>query len=107
MGELTHAWSRNEPYIELTGAVADVRAVADGEVMSLAHGPDEEKILRLRHDDGMESLYGNLQSCWVEEGAYVYAGDLIGQTRAGLPLCFELRRDGRSVDPTLIEWTGE
>ena len=81
------------------GSMDDIRAAADGEVMSIAHGPDEERIIRVRHDDGTEALYGNLQHCYVEAGQRVYAGEIIASLIGDQPLAFELRVDGRSVDP--------
>ena len=68
--------------------------------MSVAHGMEEERILRLRHDDGTETIYGNLQSCCVEVGDRVYAGEIIGTLLEDQPLAFEVRINGRSVDPT-------
>ena len=98
-GRTVHAWSEQEPYVEYLSTVTDVRAAADGEVMSIAHGLGEERILRLRHDDGSESLYGNLGECLAEVGDLVYAGDVIASVLPGEALAFELRVDGRSVDP--------
>ncbi|NLV58032.1 MAG: M23 family metallopeptidase [Clostridiales bacterium] len=98
-GELVHAWSPEEPYIELQGIVRDVRAAANGEIMSIAHGLDEEVIVRIRHDDSTETLYGNLAACHMDVGDYVFAGDIIGTVLDGSPLAFELRKDGRSIDP--------
>ncbi|MEG1775609.1 MAG: hypothetical protein RR367_03835, partial [Clostridia bacterium] len=63
VGETVHAWSEAEPYLELQSAVTDVRVAADGEVMSIAHGMGEERIVRVRHDDETESIYGNLLVC--------------------------------------------
>lgn len=98
-GDTVHAWTVQEPYIELASAVSDVRAVADGEVMSIAHGLGEERIVRVRHDDETESLYGNLSACLAEVGDRVYAGDVIASLMEGKPLAFELRKDGRSINP--------
>lgn len=98
-GKTVHAWSTAEPYVEYESAVSDVRAVADGEVMSISHGLDEERILRVRHNDETESIYGNLAACSAEVGQRVYAGDVIAQVLDGKPLAFELRRDGRSINP--------
>lgn len=98
-GETVHAWSEREPYITIQSNVSDVRAAADGEVMSIAHGMNEERILRVRHDDGTEALYGNLLNCYAGEGDRVYAGDVIATLAKEEPLAFELRVDGRSVDP--------
>ena len=89
-----------EPYLELSCNTTDVRAAADGEIMSIAHGMDEERIVRIRHEGGLETLYGNLASCAHEVGDRVYAGDAFATVLEGAPLAFELRRDGRSIDPT-------
>lgn len=98
-GETLHVWSQNEPYITLRSQTGDVRSAADGEVMSIAHGLDEERIIRIRHEDGTEALYGNLQTCHMQEGQKVWAGDVIASLIPGEPLVFELRVNGRSVDP--------
>ena len=99
VGETVHVWTEQEPYLEVMSTVSDVRAVADGEIMSIAHGVDEERILRVRHDDETESIYGNLVMCYGEEGDRVYAGDIIARVLDGKPLACELRKDGRSINP--------
>lgn len=99
-GETVHVWSEKEPYVLINGNTADVRAAENGEVMSIAHGLEEERILRVRHDNGTEALYGNLAECYAQEGDRVYAGDVIAKVLEGKALAFELRVDGRSVDPT-------
>ena len=99
-GTISHAWSAGEPYITISGNAPDIRAAADGEVMSIAHGVDEERILRIRHEDGSETLYGNLAACNVNAGDIVSAGDVIATLMDHYPLAFELRVDGRSVDPS-------
>ena len=99
-GEIVQAWSREQPYVMIDTKLSDVRSAADGEVMSIAHGPDEERIVRVRHDDGTEAVYGNLAACTVETGDRLYAGDVFARVLEGKPLAFELRVDGRSVDPT-------
>ncbi len=101
-GDTVHAWSHAEPYLEIAATAADIRAAAGGEVMSIAHGLGEERILRLRHSDGNESLYGNLAACHVEVGDTVDAGEVIASLLPGSPLAFELRIDGRSVDPASV-----
>ena len=98
-GVVVHAWTREEPYIELKGTVTDVRAAANGEVMSVAHGLEEEVILRIRHEGNTETLYGNLAACYVDVGDYVFEGDIVATVLEGKPLAFELRKDGRSIDP--------
>lgn len=99
-GNVVHAWSRQEPYLLIDSSSNNVRASADAEVMSIAHGLNEERIVRLRHDDGTETIYGNLQTCYAEVGDRVAAGENIAMKMDGQPLAFELRNEGRSVDPT-------
>lgn len=98
-GQTVHAWSEKEPYVEWMSEISDVRCVADGEVMSIAHGLEEERILRIRHDDDTESIYGNLAECFASEGDRVTAGQIIARVLENQPLAFELRRDGRSINP--------
>ena len=78
----------------------DVRASADGEVMSIAHGLNEERIIRIRHEE-CETIYGNIEDCLAEVGDQILAGDIIGTLIEGQPLAFELRHNGRSVDPSI------
>lgn len=98
-GDIVHAFSEEEPYVGLLGVSNDVRAAADGEVMNIAHGDGEERVVRIRHDDGLETIYGNLTQCYVAEGDQVYEGDIIGETADKQPVYFEVRKSGRSVDP--------
>lgn len=99
-GETLHDWTKKEPYITVMGNTDEIRAAADGEVMSIAHGLNEEQIIRVRHPDDTEALYGNLSACYVSEGQHIYAGDVIGALLPEQPLAFELRVNGRSVDPS-------
>ncbi len=98
-GDIVHAYNEEEPYIGLLGVSTDVRVAADGEVMNVAHGDGEERVVRVRHEDGLETLYGNLLECYVAEGDQVYEGDIIGETAQKQPVFFEVRKNGRSVDP--------
>lgn len=98
-GEISHAWSAGEPYLGYTGTDLRVFAAAAGQVMSVAHGPEEEVILRLRHEDGLETLYYGLASAAVREGDAVTAGDCLGLSLGPGPL-LEVRRAGRAIDPT-------
>jgi len=98
-GDVVHTFSEDEPYVGLLGVSCDVHAAADGEVMNIAHGDGEERIVRVRHEDGLETIYGNLSQCYVTEGDQVYEGDVIGETDGKQPVYFEVRKSGRSVDP--------
>ncbi len=98
-GVLSHAWTAEEPYLGYTGEDRRVFAVAAGQVMSVYHGADEEYILRLRHDDGLETMYYALASVSVSEGDAVSANTCLGRA---LPegAVIEVRRAGRAIDPT-------
>ncbi len=98
-GDIVHTFTEEEPYVGLLGVSNDVRAAADGEVMNIAHGDGEERVVRVRHEDGLETIYGNLSQCYVAEGDQVYEGDIIGETADKQPVYFEVRKSGRSVDP--------
>jgi len=97
-GEIVHTWTEQEPYIEMLAVGSEVRAAAGGEIMSIAHGMEEERIVRIRHADGTEALYGNLLECFCEIGDTVNAGDPFATLMDGKPLAFEYRRNGRSVE---------
>lgn len=100
-GALCHAWSEDEPYLGYQpGADGRVYALADGQVMSLSYGPDGEKVLRIRHRDGLETLYYNLESVETAEGDAVAQGTCIGWLMESKEAAVEVRREGRSVDPT-------
>jgi len=102
-GEIVHAWSEKEPYLLINGLTQSIHVSDEGEIMSVAHGMDEELILRVRHSDSFETVYGNLAQCYVEPGDYVYSGDVIGKLLSDRPLAFETRVHGRSVEPVLDE----
>lgn len=102
-GTVIHEWSSREPYLLIDVNDRTVYAAASGEVMSVAHGMDEERILRVRHSDGTEAVYGNLTTCIARIGQWVEMGEAVGELRADSPLAFEMRVDGRSVDPEFIE----
>ncbi len=99
---LTHAWSEGEPYLGYTAEDQRVYAALEGQVMSVAHGPGEEKILRIRHDNGLETLYYNLASLRVEEGEQVTKDTCLGEKLPASQAVVEVRRAGRAIDPTAL-----
>ena len=100
-GSLSHAWTAEEPYLGYDSQDKRVYAVAPGQVMSLYHGPEEEYILRVRHDDGLETMYYALASVFVSEGDAVSVRTCLGRA---LPegVVIEVRRAGRAIDPTAL-----
>ncbi len=101
-GSVSHAWSDDEPYVGYASSDRNVYAAADGQVMSVAHGMNEERIVRVRHDDGLETLYYNLSSVSVREGDAVTASTCLGQRLPYEEALIEVRRAGRAIDPSAL-----
>ncbi len=91
---VVHAFSAQEPWIGY--GTGEAYASAAGEVMSVSVDARGRSAIRIRHASGMETVYGNLLLTNVQEGDWVEAGTLIG---AAKELTYELRGEGRSMDP--------
>ena len=91
---IVHAFSEAEPY--LAYSEGEALASAAGEVMSVVKDALGRQTVRLRHESGMETVYGNLIAASVREGDWVEAGQVLGVSRA---LTFEMRAEGRPMDP--------
>lgn len=92
--EVAHVFSASEPWTAYGEGAA--QASAPGEVMSVGIAADGLATVRLRHAGGMETLYGGLSAVSVREGDWVETGQTLGE---GETLLFELRLEGRAVDP--------
>ena len=95
---VTHMYSANEPWIGY--GAGEVYATASGEVMSVSLEPSGKSALRMRHASGMETVYGNLVQVSVKEGDWVETGEKVG---AAKELVYEIRGEGRSMDPSLFQ----
>ncbi|MDO5506531.1 MAG: peptidoglycan DD-metalloendopeptidase family protein [Pseudoxanthomonas suwonensis] len=87
-------------------AGAPVRAAADGTVVYSGSGlVGYGELIIVKHDDNWLSAYGHNRARLVNEGALVKAGQQIGELgRSGTSrdkLHFEIRYNGRPVDPSL------
>jgi lipoprotein NlpD len=93
------------PAIYLDGRLGDpVGAAADGRVIFSGQGPKGYgNLLIVKHDDELLSVYGHNRSLLVKEGEQVKRGQKIaelGNSDSDRPrLRFEIRREGRPVDP--------
>ncbi|MEZ5549958.1 MAG: peptidoglycan DD-metalloendopeptidase family protein [Pseudomonadales bacterium] len=102
---ISEEFSRRNPAIDFRLARGDaVRACAAGEVVYSGAGLDGYPFLViLKHDDAYLSAYSSRQNPRVREGARVKAGALLADTvsraEAGGTLRFEIRTDGKAVDP--------
>lgn len=81
-----------------------VRASGGGTVAAAGYDPDYGLFVLLRHPAGHETMYGHASRLLADEGDQVQAGQVIGLSgnsgRSTAPhLHFEIRRDGKSIDP--------
>jgi murein DD-endopeptidase MepM/ murein hydrolase activator NlpD len=81
-----------------------VRASGGGSVTAAGYDADYGLFVLLRHPLGYETMYGHMSRLIAAEGGEVQAGQVIGLSgnsgRSTAPhLHFEIRRDGKSVDP--------
>jgi len=78
-----------------------VRAAADGEVAAITRDTDQVPILVIRHDDGLLTVYANIDKIRVKKGDKVKRGQSIAVVRASDPafVHFEVRKGFESVDP--------
>jgi len=90
----------------------DVLAAAPGIVSFVGREGGYGKVVKIKHVDSLETLYGHLNSFSVEEGDSVLPGQIVGimgktgKTRSkdkkgtGIHLHFEARRNGKHFDPS-------
>ncbi len=102
--------SETHPGIDIAVAVGtQIRASGGGTVAMAGTDSAYGLFVLLRHPGGYESMYGHASRLLVREGDEVTAGQVIalsGSTgRSTAPhLHFEIRREGRSLDPlTLVK----
>ncbi len=93
--------------IDIAGNFGEnVYAVAPGKVAYAGRFMGYGNLVLLDHLDGFYSLYGHLSEVLVQVGEEVSKGRIIGRigesgSLSGPMLHFELRKDGKSVDPLL------
>lgn len=81
-----------------------IRAVAPGTVVSTGWGGAYGNLVKVRHDDGSLGYYAHMSRIGVRVGQRVHQGLWLGNVGAtgnatGPHLHFEVRRNGRSVNP--------
>lgn len=93
--------------VDLSLHVGDtVRAAFPGKVVLVANDPDGYgRYVKVKHDNGLETLYGHLSAPLVKFGQQLAAGQPLGLggttgNATGPHLHFETRLNGVAVDPT-------
>lgn len=97
---LEHAWSREEAYTTWQSDGREVYSAIAGEVSGVYHGPGEELLVQITGKGGLSCVLGNLAEACVQTGDAVDQGQKVGELMHGQPLAFEVRQNGRSVDPS-------
>ncbi len=84
-----------------------IRAAGGGTVAEAGDDPEYGRFILINHPDGYQTMYGHASRVLVVPGQFVSAGAVIGLSgstgRSTAPhLHFEIRRDGRVIDPRSI-----
>ena len=104
-GRVLRAFQAGNKGIDIGGRLGDpVWAASDGEVVYSGNGiQGSGDLIIIRHGDSYLSAYAHNSVMLVSEGSRVSAGDKIaeiGENPAGVAMLhFEIRVDGKSVDP--------
>jgi murein DD-endopeptidase MepM/ murein hydrolase activator NlpD len=91
--------------IDMTGKTGDaIHAAADGVVVRAGWWAGYGKVVVIDHGNGLETRYGHMSRFHVKEGDVVRQGEAIGGMGStgrstGTHLHFEIRLDGRALDP--------
>ncbi len=93
VGRVVHVWSEQEPYVGLE-STSVVYACAPGEVTAVAHGENEERIVRVRHAGDLETVVYGLSACFVAVGDEVNAGSVLGLPGEDGRVYWEAKVDG-------------
>ena len=101
-GSVVHTWTEAEPYIGYGVYSRNVYPAMSGTVVGIGHGEDEEKIVRISHPNGLETVYYNLSTLEVAEGDEVSANTLLGSSIEGSAVYLEVRKDGIAIDPSAM-----
>ncbi|HET7790052.1 MAG TPA: M23 family metallopeptidase [Gemmatimonadales bacterium] len=100
--------AESHPGIDIAVPVGTpIRAAGGGSVAAAGTDPEYGLYVLLRHPGSYETMYGHASRLLVREGDVVAAGQVIALSgnsgRSTAPhLHFEIRRDGRSIDPLTV-----
>jgi septal ring factor EnvC (AmiA/AmiB activator) len=106
-GGATETLGKSTGLVFAARAQAEVVAPFDGKVVFEGPFRNYGQILIIEHTGGYHSVLAGLGRAEVKVGQWLAAGEPVGAMAqgAGDELYFELRKDGRPIDPT--PWLGE
>ncbi|MCA9003448.1 MAG: M23 family metallopeptidase [Planctomycetes bacterium] len=84
-----------------------IMATADGQISFAGVRSGYGNVVEIRHGDGVESVYGHMDTIEVTEGTTILQGEIIGTVgdtgNASTPhVHYEVRIDGQCFDPWLF-----
>jgi murein DD-endopeptidase MepM/ murein hydrolase activator NlpD len=84
-----------------------VRATAIGKVIEVSQSKNYGKYVKIKHINGIETLYAHLSNIFVRKGEFVEKGEIIGTVgetglATGPHLHYEILYKGRPVDPLML-----
>lgn len=82
--------------IPIPDEITPVLAAADGQIFYAGSSNEYGSLVRIRHEEGYETLYGGIHY-EVQAGHTVLAGERIGYMKGGT-LKFIVYRDGKAID---------
>ena len=104
-----YRWGRQHEGLDIKVYIGDtIRAAFSGKVRMVKYdGRGYGKYVVIRHNNGLETLYGHMSAQLVEENQVVRAGEPIGLggntgRSTGSPLHFETRLCGVAINPALM-----
>lgn len=92
--------------LSMDGEPFEAVAAMSGKVESVITDSFKGNEIRIKHADGMVTIYGSLKEVLVKEGDEVQQGQVLGTAsqnewnpEAGIHLQFEIQKDGVAVNP--------
>jgi murein DD-endopeptidase MepM/ murein hydrolase activator NlpD len=105
-------WGRMHEGVDLAGPIGTpIYATAYGVVVEAGWSSGYGRMVRIRHDFGLETLYAHLNSIAVVVGQRVSRGEHIGDMgnsgrSTGPHLHYEIRTGGEAIDPMIYIGAG-
>lgn len=108
-GHIIQPYNASKKQFYITVALANntpIKAIAAGTVLLADWTPTNGNVIIVRHNDGIISVYKQAGSVTKEQGDIVRSGEVIalagssGAQQDGIPLHFELWKDGYPINPT-------